>query len=592
MIPKIHRDKIKTELKNIYGPALAKKFNQPLFDQIKKYISRNKVDVSKNLKYRALERLTEKTSIVITYGDTIRRKPGHHLKAFSKFAKKYLKGKMNTVHILPFYPYSSDRGFSVKNYTQVDPKIGTWQDVSQLGKNFNLMFDLVLNHASVKGEWFQKFLKQEPGYENFFIHFQKKDAIPKPQFDKILRPRTNKLLTEFKTKNNQVIYVWTTFSADQADLNYSDPQVLLEVIKVLLFYLEQSVDFIRLDAVTYAWKQLGTNCAHRPQAHAIVKLFRLILNLVKPDTAIITETNVPHKDNITYFGDGYNEAQAVYNFTLPPLTLHTFLTQDSAKLSQWAKTLHKPSPITAYLNFLDSHDGIGLLPAQNILSKKEINSLVKTTKKHGGLIGYRANNGKKTPYELNITWFSAINPKNTDSTQTKVKRYLASRAVALSLRGIPHIYILGLLSAGNDKAYALKTRINRNINRRNLDEQSVHDTFDSKGWSRFRTVSQALLNLLEIRSQEPAFHPGGKQVILPDNKNIFSLIRISIDRKTNILALINVTNAEQTFKFNLKKHAPKATQLTDIITQKNLLTGKKSFINITLEPYDIQWWKF
>ena len=402
------------------------------------------------------DRFTERDLVVITYGGFVRGTARHPLQILHDVLVLFLRGVVNTIHLLPFFPYSSDRGFSVIDYRQVDPSLGTWEDIEQLSLRFRLMFDGVINHVSSKSEWFQQFLNGNPNYQDFFTCFNTRDAISEDHLRLILRPRTTELLSPFQTING-LKHVWTTFSRDQIDLSYRAEAVLLRILEILLFYVRKGSNIIRLDAATYLWVELGTSCAHMVGTHALIKLFRAVLDVVAPKAAILTETNVPHTDNVSYFGNGYDEAHMVYNFSLPPLVLHTFHTGDCRKLSQWAASLTTPSEQTTFFNFLDSHDGIGLLGAQGILSKAEVGALVQRTTEHGGLVSYRtASDGSPSPYELNISWFDALNRWDAgEDDDLQIGRFLASRAIALVLKGVPAIYTRHVLRTDGPGAESL-----------------------------------------------------------------------------------------------------------------------------------------
>ena len=395
--------------------------------------------------FRPEDRFTEKDIVAITYPDQL-VKPGVPPLAFlGQLLNIFLTGIINTIHILPFYPYSSDRGFSVIDYRQVDPRMGTWNDIERLSLSFHLMFDGVINHVSSKSEWFEEFLNGNPEYEDFFTVFDAKHEVTEDHRRLILRPRTSDLLTPFQTING-TRYVWTTFSSDQIDLNYKNEKVLFRILDILLYYVRKGADLLRLDAATFLWAELGTSCAHLLETHALIQLLRAVFDVAAPKVSLITETNVPHADNISYFGDGTDEAHMVYNFSLPPLVLHSLQTGNCEKLTLWAAQLEKPSELCTYFNFLDSHDGIGLLGARDILTDDEIETLVKRVESHGGLVSYRADGqGSITPYELNITWFDALNsPNGSDSDEEKVNRFIASRAISLALAGVPAVYLPGI----------------------------------------------------------------------------------------------------------------------------------------------------
>ena len=327
------------------------------------------------------------------------------MRNLSSFTRTHLSGVASGIHILPFYPWSSDDGFAVKDLFAVAPEYGTWADVERLGADFDLMFDAVFNHMSVESEWFRQFLAGDPAYRDFFV-----TVAGGADLSAVIRPRALPVLTAFASASGPR-EVWTTFSADQVDLNYRNPAVLAAVLEALLLYVARGARFIRLDAIAFLWKEPGTTCLHRPQAHRIVQLLRAVLDEVAPHVRLITETNVPHRDNLSYFGDGTNEAQLVYNFALPPLVLHALQTGRAEELTRWAQSLALPSDRVTFFNFLASHDGIGLNPARGILSDAGIDGLVQRTREHGGFISYKQlSDGTQEPYEMNINYLDALSP--------------------------------------------------------------------------------------------------------------------------------------------------------------------------------------
>jgi sucrose phosphorylase len=413
--------------------------------------------------------LSQEDALLIAYGDHVRQPGRAPLQSLGAFCEQHLKGVISGIHVLPHYPSTSDDGFSVTDYSLVNPELGTWDDLARLSLSFDLMLDAVFNHMSAGSQWFQKFLKCDPAYRDFFITVE-----GEPNLSQVVRPRALPLLTEFMSGSGPV-KVWTTFSADQVDLNFRNPEVLLAVLDALLFYVEHGARFIRLDAIAYLWKQIGTPCIHLPQTHRIIQLMRAVLDEVAPQVMLITETNVPHADNLSYFGDGTNEAQLVYNFALPPLSLHALLRGDSTRLTRWAQTLTLPSDRVTLFNFLASHDGIGLNPARGILPDQEIDFLVERCQAHGGFISYKNNpDGAQTPYEMNTTWFDALNdPRTEEPLMAQANRFLVSQAIMLALQGVPGIYFHSLFGSRNDRSAALATGVNRRINRQKFDRSNL-----------------------------------------------------------------------------------------------------------------------
>lgn len=452
-----------------------------------------------------------------------------HLRALAQFAEGHLKDVVSGIHILPFFPYSSDDGFSIVDYYRVNPDIGDWEDVRSISKNFRLMADLVLNHCSAKGPWFKSYLAGDRDYRNYFIDLPQDSDV-----SQVVRPRTHALLTAFPSVNSETgkqetRHVWTTFSADQVDLNFGHPDVLVQMVDAILFFIEQGAQVIRLDAIAYLWKELGTPCIHHEKTHRVVQLYRAILDSVAPWVVLITETNVPHAENISYFGNGRNEAHMIYQFSLPPLIFDAFLRGSAKHLSDWARTIPSgdPGPIgrdCTYFNFCASHDGIGVTPAHGILSEEELQGLYQAVIDRGGKINYKATPKGKIPYELNINYFSAI--ADADLPQDmRVKKYLASQAILLSVAGVPGIYIHSLLGSENWNEGVELSGANRSINRQKLFLSEVEKELANPSSLRHQ-VFTGYTQLLKVRKQQSAFHPASRQVILDLGSDaLFAVLR-------------------------------------------------------------------
>jgi sucrose phosphorylase len=590
-IDKKLEEKIRNKLIFLYGKESVEDLYEELYRLLKVYYAHKTPEMFKWEKdFDEINRFTEKDVILITYGDLVSGKNQKPLVTFEKLCKTYLKGVFNTLHILPFFPYSSDRGFAVMDFEEVDPHLGTWEDILNLKEDFKLMFDGVFNHVSSKSRWFQEFLNQNSYYQKFFTVFSTEEEISPDHLKLIVRPRTSDVLTEFRTLNGSRL-VWTTFSPDQIDLNFKNPEVLLKMVDILLTYVRRGADIVRLDAVTYLWEELGTSCVHLDQSHVSIKLFRDVLDAVAPHVALITETNVPHKENIRYFGNGYDEAQMVYNFALPPLVLHTFQTGDSKKLTKWAASLEKVTNTATYFNFLDSHDGIGVMAVKNILTSEEINLMALRTVEHGGFISYKAEgDGNEVPYELNITWYSAINRDDSDdSRDLKLKRYLASRSIALVVMGVPGIYLHGLLGSKNDADAVLEEGHTRSINRTKIRKKELLAEMDNKNSNIYR-VATGLTRLIHYRIREKCFHPDAPQTIMSLSDKVFSVLRTSADGQEKIMAIINITNDSESLSIDLKMHGINGRQWTDVLSKKTYHANGDNF-ELILEPYDILWLK-
>jgi len=504
--------RLEHELGNVYGQAVLKS----LWPRVVAVLEAYRPPVSGES--RGVLPLDEGDVVLITYADQVQAPPEAPLKVLADFLREQAQPCISAVHLLPFYPYTSDDGFSVVDYKSVNPEFGTWEDVSRLGRDFDLMFDAVINHASVQSAWFQNFLRNEAPWRDFFITIE-----GGPDLSKVIRPRTLPLLTEFQTAAGAK-RVWTTFSADQVDLNCRSPKVFLEVLRVLLEYARRGARFIRLDAVAFLWKEPGTTCLHLPQTHALIRAMRAALDAVFPQTLLITETNVPHRDNVSYFGDGRHEAQLVYNFALPPLTLHALLRGDASVLSRWAAGLEYPSPCVTFFNFLASHDGIGLNPARGILPEQEIHFLVDHVASGRGFISWKSNpDGSRSPYELNVNYMDALG-LDGETEDVLVKKFLTAHAILLSLRGVPGIYFHSLFGSRGDRAGAEASGIPRRINRQKFWRSTLENELRQPGSLR-SAIFQGMTGMLRQRRGHPAFSPHATQEVFLGDQRLFVLKR-------------------------------------------------------------------
>ena len=519
-------------------------------------------------------RWDQKDVLLITYGDKVRRPAEPPLRTLARFCRQYLEGLVSTVHILPFYPWSSDDGFSVIDYREVDPDLGGWEDVAELGRSFDLMFDLVLNHCSAQSDWFRDF---QVGIEPARHYFMEMD--PQEDLSAVVRPRTSPLLTQARTREGRT-HVWTTFSADQVDLDWRNPDVLFEFLDILLLYLSKGCRILRLDAVAFLWKKLGTDCLHLPETHEVVKLLRDFLEIVAPHAVLLTETNVPHQENISYFGNGANEAHMVYQFSLPPLLLHGLLNGTAQHISEWADSLPFPSEECTFLNFTASHDGIGVRPLQGILPDSEIEALVQKVEARGGLVSWKNNpDGSRSPYELNITYVSALSEPGDEPLG--IERFLCSQAVALAMKGVPAVYFHSLAGTPNYLQGVESTGRNRTINRRKWQEDELLRVLED------REGPQAIIfyrycDMLRRRAEHPAFHPSARQEVLPLGDAVFGFIREAGKAGGRITCLFNFTASEQTIK---------SSAVGGNVSRVDLLTGSRTEAgeDILLRPHQALW---
>ncbi len=514
----------------------------------------------------SIDTISEKNVYLIAYGDSIFEKNKHPLQTLNEFLQEYAQDAITDVHLLPIFPSTSDDGFSVTDYKQIDEQLGDWDDVQKMSENFRVMLDFVANHMSKSRDWFKRFSDNEAPYNQFFIE---KDS----QFDfkNVTRPRTSPLFHKYENGKE----LWTTFSEDQLDLNVRNIDCLVALTDVLLFYASKQATSIRLDAIGFLWKTSGTTCMHLPETHEIISLWRLLIDELYPNLQIITETNVPHEENISYFGDGENEANMVYQFPLPPLVLHTFTCHDTTKLSKWAKSISQVSSTATYFNFLASHDGIGMRPATGILSDEEINSLVQKAVQNGGQVSYKDNaDGTQSVYELNINYGEALQNPGEDTTEELVtKKIIAAHSILLTLQGVPAIYYHSLLGSKNDLVGYEESGINRRINREKLEKNQLVHELETDTYR--QTIFTSLKKLVQIRRNHTAFSPFATQEILDLGPDVFAIKRES--EKECIYGIINVTS------HNIRK--------TLAFSGTNLLTNQPVASELDLTAYEVVWIK-
>ncbi|MBY5992390.1 sugar phosphorylase [Ferrimonas balearica] len=520
----------------------------------------------------------ESDLVVITYGDSIRKAGEIPLHTLKTFFDRHLAGVATGVHILPFFPYSSDDGFAVIDYAQVNPSLGGWGDIEAIAGDYKLMADLVINHCSSRSRWFEQFKAGEAPGRDYFLC-----ADPDGDYHQVVRPRTSELLKPVQTSQGER-HVWCTFSHDQVDLNFANPRVLLEMVKIIQLYLSKGVTIFRLDAVAFLWKEAGTSCLNLPQTHEIVRLLRTLVAFFDPRILLITETNIPNRENLAYFGNG-NEAHAIYNFSLPPLLLHTLLSGDCNALKLWQMSMPPAQLGTTYLNFIASHDGIGLRPVEGLLDEQAIADIATTMEGFGGRISWRSlAGGGLRPYEINIALFDAMKGTLKGEDGHQEARFLCAHAIMLALEGLPAIYLHSLLATENDHAKLANTGNNRSINRHNWDADRLEAELADPD-SHHSRVFGRLCDLVRVRQNQPAFHPSATQFVLHLGEALFGLWRQSRHRDQSIFAVSNVTDAPQTLRL---------ASLNLIGTEHwwDLLSGggfEDLHGEITLAPYQTVW---
>ena len=563
-------------LSNSKKKALRAKFNKIYKNSSREFVEEI-IDLINNfnkINKKSSINISHNTILVISYGDSITEVGKKSLKVFRSFFNKYLRNYFNSVHFLPFYPSSSDSGFAVKDHYKIDSRLGSWSDINKFSKTTNIMADLVINHASSRGLWFANFLKDKSPGKNYFFTVNKKFNV-----SKVIRPREHRLLKKIKLFNKNQ-YLWRTFSPDQIDLNFKNPKVLMRFLKIIINSLKHGVSIFRLDAIAYLWKENGTKCINHNNTHNIIKFIRFFSEQLNTKSLIITETNLPEKENLSYFGN-QDEANWIYNFSLPPLIVYSFLFEDSLKITQWSKKLKKTKKNNNYLNFIASHDGIGMRPIEGLINNIQLKKLFSRLKKNGGEFSYRRIQGKsKKVYEANITLCNAFEKTDFDKKgKYFLERFISAHAIMFAFEGIPAVYFNSIFGTANDNSKYIISGNKRDLNRYRWNKVRLEKLLNNKS-SKQTIYYKNMVYLLNVRKKQKAFHPDASQITLKLGSKIFAIKRLSIDKKQSIICLTNVTSRKQFINLNINKNK-----------FKNLLMDKLIFVNkkLELKPFQTVW---
>lgn len=626
---------LQNKLQKIYSEDESADLTKDIKKEIEKFKKRLSAPKDKGLNIPS--RLTQKDIALITYPNTITEKGGvKTLITLKKFISKYqIDETINTIHILPFYPWDTDRGFSTTNEHEVDPEFGDWENIASLANSLKLMFDFSANHLSMENPLIQGALIERhldrgdkrhakyKKYKDFVIAYNNKEKPSNNNLKKLARPRPHPVLTKYTVVENEkgnlkaILgdltknetpqrpmgtgawgWVWTTFSrarnpdgsegTRQVDLNYKNPKVFLEKIKILLLYITHGATLIRLDAVAYLWKKLGSTSIHEPETHLILEILHDILKIAAPKVVTIAEVNEPQDKVYAYLGKkNHEESDLIYQFTHFPLAVYAILTEDGQPYMSWLKTLPKFEG-KQFITVLGTHDGMGLKSLHNFLTQSQINQLTNLlTNKHNALPNYaHLPGGKKIIYEICSTPWNLINiSRSKETLSLQVDRYLAVLALGLMNRELPAIYINGLLGTLN---YYPKEGLdeNRTVNREIFDYSKLKESLDNQK-SQMGVVFRKVMKLLKIRSKEELFDPDYPPIIplYLANNSIIATKLTSPQKNKSLYTVVNVSSKTQEAKLTIQSE-----KLTDLISRKEFIT-KNGNLDISLSPYQTLWLK-
>ena len=536
--------------------------------------------VNQDTRELEIESVWDSSSVVlITYPDSIYRKDESTLKTLTEFVKNRLSGLSSIIHVLPFLPSTSDGGFAVSNHEEIEDSFGNWNDLKGLSNNHKIMADLVLNHVSSSHPWVHQFIKSENPGMSYIV-----SPSDTHVWEQVIRPRNSSLFTNINT-NKGLRSVWTTFGPDQIDVDWKNPYIFLEFLKLLVKYINNGAEWIRLDAIAFIWKEPYTTCLHLGPVHLIVKLLNKCLKIIKPSSVLITETNVPEKENLSYLIEG-DEANLVYNFTLPPLLLEAIYTSKTDLLNEWLSNWNDLPKYTSLLNFTSSHDGIGLRALEGIMDDDRIHNLLVESEKRGGLVSHRRlSNGQDQPYELNISWWSAMSHDGSDSTQFQFERFLLSQVFTLSLKGVPAFYLPCILASPNDIDSFKKTGQRRDLNREKFEANKLIEVLKNFDSPASKNISY-LTHVVKVRSRLNAFHPESFMKCLSTKMDNCLIFQRGLDSDI-VYVICNMSNKclniSPLNQLNLSKSYRKKNFL-DNITGSLLNTN-----SFKLNPYQVVW---
>ncbi|MCI7336287.1 MAG: sucrose phosphorylase [Lactobacillus amylovorus] len=459
-------------------------------------------------------------AMLITYPDSL----GHNLQDLSDVMDKYFKKAIGGIHLLPIFPSNGDRGFSPTRYDVVDPKFGTWQNVEKLGQQYYLMFDFMINHLSKHSEYFQDFQKKhnESKYSDLFLSWDKFWPIGRPtqrDVDLIYKRKDKAPYQEIKFVDGSQEKMWNTFGPDQMDLDVRT-KVTQNFIKENLQNLaKHGASLIRLDAFAYAIKKLDTNDFFvEPE---IWTLLNQVKDYLKDTPAtILPEIHEHYTMPFKVAKHGY----FIYDFALPMVLLYSLYSGDSTQLAKWLKKC----PMKQFTT-LDTHDGLGVVDAKDVLTDEQIDYTTKKLYQIGANVKKKYSSAEYHNldiYQINTTYYSALG--NDD------RRYFLARLLQIFAPGIPQIYYVGLLAGQNDIKLLEKTKEGRDINRHYYELDEIKKEVQ-------RPVVKSLIKLLEFRNSAAAFDLNGsikiktpsdhEIIITRTNKENTSVARAYVDLK-------------------------------------------------------------
>ena len=440
---------------------------------------------------------------LITYADRL----GGTLAGLRELIRGPLAGLFGGVHLLPYFTPidGADAGFDPTDHTEVDPRLGTWEDVAALADDLDLMSDLIVNHISAQSPQFRDFLQRgaRSPFAGMFLTFDRvfPDGATEQDLLRVYRPRPGLPLTDVTLADGSRRIMWTTFTSEQIDLDVNDPTTVAYLRSILDRFAEAGVSIVRLDAVGYAVKTPGTSSFVTAETRAFID--ELSSWAAERGIEVLVEIHSHYEHQIEIA----RQVDRVYDFALPPLVLHALFTGDAAPLLRWLEV--RP---TNAVTVLDTHDGIGVRDVgrdatdpqrAGLLDDDQIDALVEQIHEHTQgasrlATGEAASNVDL--YQVNSTFYDALGRDD--------RAYLLARLLQFFVPGVPQVYYVGLLAGENDLDLLASTGVGRDVNRRHYDADDLWEALD-------KPVVRDLLTLIRFRNAHPAF--GGEWTCTSDN---------------------------------------------------------------------------
>lgn len=491
------------------------------------------------------------------------------------FVQGNCKGMFSTLHVLPFCTNAKPNSTAVVNFTVAEPRLGDFTDFTKKKYDFKFMADVELNHISIKSAWLHSYLDDEEGFENLFMPvWQDFDYTSvysdghQPYFEQ-----------QQKIHHGRPMLLLSTQGEGVVDLNYADYRTFIRVLDVILFYAVKKFDAIRFLDADYIWKDPSFDWEGHLKGHCLLKIIRLVMDIVNPDIALAVANPRKRGTAFSYLGSGRDEMQFIYNEALPALLVHAVLNGNSRRLSRWVLSLETGSTFTSLLNATASYDEIDVKPLEGILPKASIESLARSALENGGQVEYyQREDGIKAPEKLHVGYMDILRKKG-DTDDLLIKRFMATQAIQAILPGIPAVYLHALVGSVNYidadisemPRWVLSTHKSLNINEL-VDELNNPKSMRAHV---FNLYSQ----MLRIRNQQPAFNPRAGFEVAVIDPSVFTLRRYAL--KQTIWTFTNTSTGYRRVSLDSLGYF---AEFVDLISGKECKSNQ-----IELGPYEYLW---